>query len=164
MRTKFSTVNDDDQRHHHSGILNNSLFSHTNSNTHLLQKHSPNSKTLSISHLELKKQKNLHSTTLSISKKHPPTSKTHTYFHLEFKNRKSCTPQHYPFKKKKQKNLHSTTQTNIQNNLKYKLIVSFFFTVFTRCPVTMATNNIRCLNLILVSIIHRPVFLLLTLR
>ena len=87
MRTKFSTINDDDQSHHHSEInkncknfiytfkiLNNSLFSRTNSNTHLLQNTHPIQKTLSISHLGLKTEKPaLHNTNHPHS--HSPTSK-----------------------------------------------------------------------------------------
>ena len=80
VRTKFSTVSDDDQSHHHSGmnkncknfiytlkILNNSLFSHTHSPQF---KHSPNSKTLT-------------------------QFKNTIHLPLELKNRKTCTPQHY---------------------------------------------------------------------
>ena len=85
MRTKFSTINDDDQSHHHSEInkncknfiytfkiLNNSLFSHTNSNTHLLQKTLTQFKNTIHLPLGVKKQKNLHSITLTI----------HTHTHL----------------------------------------------------------------------------------
>ena len=67
--------------------MNKSLFSHTHShsptsktltyfkNTHPIQKHSPNSKTLFISHLELKTENPaLHNTNHPYS--HSPTSKT----------------------------------------------------------------------------------------
>ena len=76
MRTKFSTVNDDDQSHHHSGInkiVKIYLFTQNteqvivHSHTHLIQ-------TLSKILLEVKKPKNT-----CTAQQNPPTL-THTQF------------------------------------------------------------------------------------
>ena len=127
MRTKFSTVSDDDLSHHHSGInkivkiylyTQNTEQVIVHSHTHLIQ-------TLSKILLELKNPKKpvLHNKIHPHS--HTPNSKTPTKIKLELKNPKTCTLQqcsahihthqhqkhthHYLLELKNPKNLHSTT-------------------------------------------------------